>query len=141
MGSESDDAIGPVDYLVLQLPTARADGSIAAALAQIVESGAITVLDVMVLQKDSDGTVSGVDLDALDHEMTVFAGARSGMLGEDEQAEAGSILEPGMTAAVLVYENAWARPFVAAARNVGAEVLASARIPADVVNEALDALD
>ncbi len=136
-----DEVTGPIDYLILQLATDRRDGSIAAALLDLVRSGTVTILDLMILQKDADGVVSGLDLDALDGELRVFAGARSGLLGEDDQADAGSTLEPGTTAAVLVYENAWARPFVAAARSAGADVIASARIPADVLNDALDALD
>lgn len=132
---------GPVDYLVLQLPTERRDGSIVAALLDLVESGTVTILDLMIIVKDLDGTVRGVDLDAIDGELTAFAGARSGLLGDDDTADAGSVLEPGTTAAVLVYENAWARGFVAAARDSGAEVVASARIPADVLMSAIDALD
>lgn len=136
-----DDVIGPVDYLVLQMPTDRQDGSIAAALLELVESGTVTILDLMILQKDDSGVVSGIELDALDGELRVFAGARSGLLDDSDREEAGAALEPGTTAAVLVYENAWARPFVAAARNAGADLVASARIPADVLLDALDALD
>jgi len=140
MSTHTADVTGPVDYLVLRLPTDRRDGSVAAALADLVDSGTITLLDLMVVQKDDDGVVSGVDLDVLGGELTVFAGARSGLLGDDERADAGSILDPGSTAAVLLYENAWARGFVAAARDQGAEVLASARIPATTLMDALDAL-
>lgn len=136
-----DDVIGPVDYLVLQMPTDQRDGSIAAALLDLVDTGTVTILDLMVVQKDDNGVVSGIELDALDGELRIFAGARSGLLDDSDRDEAGSALEPGTTAAVLVYENAWARPFVAAARGAGADVVASARIPADVLNSALDALD
>jgi hypothetical protein len=135
------DVTGPVDYLVLQMPSQARDGSIAAALLDLVESGTVTILDLMVVEKDLDGSVRGVDLDAVGGELTAFAGARSGLLGDDEREDAGSVLEPGTTAAVLVYENAWARGFVAAARNAGAEVVASARIPADVLMSAVEALD
>ena len=136
-----DDATGPVDYLVLQLPTDRRDGSIAAALLDLVERGTITILDLMIVEKGTDGSVIAVDIDAIDGELRIFAGARSGLLGEDELGDAGGLLAPGTTAAVLVYENAWARDFVAAAYSVGAEVVASARIPATVLMDALDALD
>lgn len=137
----TDEVTGPVDYLVLQLPTERADGSIAAALGDLVEAGTVTILDLMIIEKSADGTVRGIDLDVIDDELRVFAGAASGLLGDDETADAGGLLEPGMTAAVLVYENAWARPFVAAARSAGAEVVASARIPADVLMSAIDVLE
>lgn len=136
-----DEVTGPVDYLVLQMPSARRDGSIAAAVADLVESGTVTILDLMIVEKDLDGNVSGIDIDAIDGELTAFAGARSGLLGDDDWSDAGSVLEPGTTAAVLVYENAWARPFVAAVRGAGAYVVASARIPADVLMSAIDGLE
>jgi hypothetical protein len=44
-------------------------------------------------------------------------------------------------AALIVYENTWAAPFVAAVRDSGGELIASTRIPAPDVMEALDALD
>ncbi len=139
MTSQNDDVSGPVDYLVLQLATDRRDGSIAAALMDLVQDGTITLLDLAVVEVGDDGTVTALDIDATG-ELTVFAGAVSGLLGDDELSDAAGILEPGTTAAVLLYENAWARRFVAAARASGAEVIASARIPADVVMAALDAL-
>jgi len=141
MAAQGGEAVGPIDYLVLQLATDRRDGSIADALTDLVQSGTITLLDLAVVQVDIDGTVAGIELDAFGGQLTAFAGARSGLIGDDELADAGGILEPGTTAAILLYENAWARPFVAAAQSQGAEVLASARIPAAAVMDALDALD
>ncbi len=111
------DAVGPVDYLVLQLASDRRDGSVAAALMDLVQTGTITLLDLAVVQVDDDGTVTGIDLDAIDGQLSMFAGARSGLIGDDELADAGGILEPGTTAAILLYENAWARRFVAAAHS------------------------
>ncbi|HTN99985.1 MAG TPA: DUF6325 family protein [Microthrixaceae bacterium] len=141
MAIHLDEVTGPVDYLVLRLPTDRQDGSVAQALADLVDSGLIMLLDVMVVQKDRAGVVSGLELNAVDGALRMFAGARSGLLGDDELADAGSVLDPGTTGAVLLYENSWARPFVAAARSQGAEVVASARISADVLMDALVVLD
>jgi hypothetical protein len=70
-----------------------------------------------------------------------LAGARSGLVGDEDIIEAGEALEPGTVAALLVYENAWAIPFIKAARSSGGQVVATARIPADVVMEAVAALD
>ena len=70
-----------------------------------------------------------------------FAGARSGLLGKEDGLEAANALDPGTTGVVLVYENAWAGPFVAAARAAGGELVASSRLTADEVIDALDALD
>ena len=50
-------------------------------------------------------------------------------------------MEPGTSAALIVYENSWAVPFVGAVRAAGGELIASARIPAPDVVAALDALE
>jgi hypothetical protein len=55
--------------------------------------------------------------------------------------QAAEALEPGRLAALLVYENTWAIPFVAAARESGGELIAGARLPAQDVMDALDALE
>ena len=63
------------------------------------------------------------------------------MLGDDDLKQAGEAMNPGTIAALIVYENAWAIPFVGAALEEGGAVVASARIPATDVIAALDALD
>lgn len=131
------DVHGPVDYLVVELDLDRADGSVADELFELVKAGTIRIYDIAVVARDDDGTVRGLDLS--DAGLTVFEGAGSGLLGQEDFDELANALEPGRAAAVLVYENTWAIPFVAAARRIGAEVVASARIPADVLIEALDA--
>jgi hypothetical protein len=62
-------------------------------------------------------------------------------LSEDDIAEAGGALEPGKLAVLIVYENTWAIPFVAAAMESGGELIAGARIPAQDVMDVLDALE
>ncbi|GAA4929713.1 hypothetical protein EV188_101379 [Actinomycetospora succinea] len=51
--------------------------------------------------------------------------------------EAGAVLDPGATAAVLVYENVWAAPLANALRRNGAQLVAGGRIPVDEVEAAL----
>lgn len=136
---------GPVDFVILEFESANADGSMAAAVLDLVDQGVITLLDVTLLARGEDGSFAMVDLDALEEGelggITVLAGARSGLLGDDDLAEAVNAMTPGTTAAILVYENTWAVPFVTAAHRVGAEFVASGRIPADELVAALDALD
>lgn len=136
---------GPVDFVILEFESANADGSMAAAVLDLVDQGVITLLDVTLVARGEDGSFAMVDLDALEEGelggITVLAGARSGLLGDDDLAEAVNAMTPGTTAAILVYENTWAVPFVTAAHRVGAEFVASGRIPADELVAALDALD
>ena len=134
---------GPVDFLVVELPTARATGDVAFPyLVDLVDRGIIRVLDLVVIRREDDGSVVAAGLEELDDGSTslaVFAGARSGLLGDDDLSEAANAVEPGRTAVVLVYENAWAAPFATALRRNGAQLVASGRIPVQALLAALDA--
>ncbi|MFM7062037.1 MAG: DUF6325 family protein [Actinomycetes bacterium] len=136
---------GPVDYLIIEFQAARANGSMVEAVLDLVDRGIIRLYDVLVIQKDADGSFSGVELSDLaqDHlgGIAAFAGARSGLLGDDDLAEAANAVAPGAAAAVLVYENTWAIPFVAAAHSVGAEFVAGGRIAGADLMTALDTLE
>jgi len=136
---------GPVDYVIVEFESANADGSMATAVLDLVDQGIITLLDVTLVAKGDDGSFAMVDFDALEDGdlggITVLAGARSGLIDDDDLAEAVNAMTPGTTAAVIVYENTWAVPFVTAAHRMGAQFVASGRIPADDLVAALDALD
>jgi Family of unknown function (DUF6325) len=142
---EPTDVHGPIDFLLVEFQAERMTGEAAAALLDLVERGIVRVYDLLVVRKELDGTFSGIDLADISADglggFAAFAGARSGLLGDDDLAQAADAMEPGTMAAMIVYENTWAIPFVAAAQRNGAQVIASARIPADVVTEVLDELE
>jgi Family of unknown function (DUF6325) len=71
----------------------------------------------------------------------VFEGASSGLLGEDDAAKAAAEIEPGSAAVMIVYENRWAAPFVAAVRRNGGVPIAFERIPTQDLLDALDAVE
>lgn len=135
------DAHGPIDFVLLEFPGEKLTGRAGEELMRLVESGTIHLLDLLVVGKNPDGDVFLLDLSGDSDGFTMLAGARSGLLGDDDVAEAGAVLEPGRVAALIVYENAWAVPFVEAARESGGELVASARIPATDVMSALDDLE
>lgn len=143
--TDADDVLGPIDLLVIEWREENMTGEAAAALLDLVEQGIIRIFDLLVVRKDEDGTFSGIDIEDLSDEdlggFVAFSGARSGLLGDDDVAEAANALEPGTMAALIVYENAWAVPFVRAARGVGAQVVARVHIPADDLIATLDALE
>lgn len=143
MTRAADDAVGPIDFVLLEFPADRLDGSAAAELERLVEAGTVRLLDLLVLAKTADGITAAVE--ATD---PVFAavfgdltGAQSGILSDEDVEEAAHALEPGTVAALIVYENTWAAPFVAAARRNGGDVVASGRIPAADVMEVIEALE
>jgi hypothetical protein len=143
--SEEFEEMGPIDYLVVEFPGSRMTGEGFPLLIDLVERGIIRVLDLQFLTKAADGSVSGLDIadltgdGALD--LAVFDGASSGLLGQEDLVEAAEALEPGSSAAVVVYENLWAAPLAAALRRGGGQLVASGRIPVPALVAALDAVE
>ncbi len=143
---DGDVELGPIDYLVVEWPAGKKPtGEGLPLLADLVDRGLIRVLDLAFVHKDEDGSVVGLDLDALGAdgapELTLFEGASSGLLGDDDYMEAGTAIEPGCSAALLVYENTWAAPFATALRRSGAQLVANGRIPVNAIIAALDELE
>lgn len=136
-----DDAIGPIDFILIELDPDKLKGEAAAALLDLVDAGIVRLLDVALLAKDADGNVAAIDLGDAAGDFAAVAGAQSGLLSDEDLAEAGDALEPGKVGAIIVYENAWAAPFAAAVRRAGGELIASARLTAQEVLDALDALE
>ncbi len=144
--SDTEVAIGPIDYLIVEWPEGtQPTGEALSQLVDLVDHGLIRVLDLAFVRKEADGTIVGIDVSDLavegDPSLTVFEGASSGLLGEDDRTEAGAAIEIGCSAALLVYENTWAAPFAAAVRRSGAQLVATGRIPIDAVVAALDDLE
>jgi hypothetical protein len=132
---------GPIDYVLLEFDGSQPLDETAAALLALVDQGVVALYDLAAIRKEADGTFSGIALDELGGQFAAFAGARSGLLGDDDLAQAADALEPGTVAALIVYENTWAIPFIGAAQRAGGQMVATARIPAQDVIEALDALE
>ncbi len=138
------DVHGPIDFLLIEFQSDRLSGEAAQALLDLVDKGIVTLYDVLVVGKTDDGEAYALDLAESVDQLGGFADlawVRSGLLTEDDMREAAGSMEPGTLAVLIVYENAWAVPFVAAARDAGGELIAGARIPAQDVMDALDALE
>jgi hypothetical protein len=139
------DVHGPIDFVLIEFSGDRLTGRVAQALMDLVDRDIIRVYDVLVVGKNADGNVYDVDLGdtaaGLAAGFVDLAWARSGLLSDDDMRLAADALEPGTLAALVVYENTWAIPFVAAAREAGGELVAGARIPAQDVMAALDELE
>jgi Family of unknown function (DUF6325) len=145
-GGDFGGEIGPVDLVVIAFPPeAPMTGEAAPLLVDLVERGIVRVLDVMFVLKEADGTFSGFDATNLEGRgvgsFSVFEGASSGLLGEDDVATAAAAIEPGTAVVMIVYENRWAAPFAAAVRRNGGVVIENQRIPVADLLDALDAVD
>ena len=140
---DSVDELGPVDWIVVEFPGSKFNGEIAPALADLVDRGIVRVLDLLVLVKDSAGSLEAFELSDLD--VSVIGGLRSyetelAMLLSAEDVESiAAAVEPGSSAAVLVWENRWSVPFASAVRRSGGQLVASGRIPVQALLAAVEA--
>jgi hypothetical protein len=141
----SEQQVGPIDYLALEFPEAKITGRGLAILLDLVDRGIIRILDLRFVVRAADGSFTAMAVSDLDGDgeldLAIFEGVESGLLDDDDLAQAASLIAPGSAAGLLVYENTWAGPFVTAMRDAGGEVLASGRIPATDVIAMLDELE
>jgi uncharacterized membrane protein len=144
VNADALDEMGPIDYILVEWPGRQPNGEVAPHLVDLVDRGLIRIIDLAFIAKDADGTVAGLELADLGGEvaeLAIFEGASSGLIHDDDIAAAAEVLEPGTSAALLVYENAWAAPFAAAVRRSGGQLVASGRIPVEDLLAALDAAE
>jgi len=137
-------SIGLIDVVLLEFPEHTPTGEVAAELLAAADAGAIALYDIIAVRKGVDSSVDGFELSELDDgevAMSMFSGARSSLLGEDDVAVAGSVLTPGSMAVVLVYENTWAAPLTSAVHRAGGELTARLRLAAQAVGDQLDVLE
>ena len=135
--------IGPVDYLIVAFPGNKFKGEIAPALAKLVEAGTIRIIDLAFVGKSANGDVVAMELTDIDPEVRAGfekAGVEvNGLLNEDDLQAAGEELEPNSSAALLVWENVWAREVAQAMRDAGGVLLDFERLPHEVVQAAREA--
>ena len=145
--SDDFDQMGPVDYLVIEFPGSRLTGEGLPLLVDLVDRRIIRLLDMLFVKKLQDGSVTSLDIkELMDDERSagglgVFTGATSGLVGGDDLPAVADVLEPGSSAAIIVYENLWAAPLARALRRAGAQLVAGGRIPVQALLATLDALE
>jgi Family of unknown function (DUF6325) len=138
------DELGPVDYLIVAFPGNEFRGEIGPALADLVEAGTIRIIDIAFVGKSAEGEIVAFELTDLDPE--VAAGLEklgvevNGLFNEDDLMSAGEELEPDSSAALLVWENVWARDVAQKMRDAGGVLLDFERLPHEVVQAAREAV-
>jgi Family of unknown function (DUF6325) len=131
--------IGPVEYLVLGFPGNQFTGAIAPALADLTKSGTIRILDLVFIAKDADGEVVAIELEEHDESdaFSELQGEIGGLLSPDDIEHAAEELEPGSSAALLIWEDTWAAPLADALRESGGVLIEGGRVPHDLIEAAL----
>ena len=139
------DELGPVDWIVVEFPGSRFRGEIAPILDDLTERGTIRVLDLLLIRKAEDGALDFFELSDLDEDemgsIRAYETALATLLSEDDVNAAAAAVQPGSTAALLVWENRWAAPFGSAVRRAGGQLVAEGRIPVQALLAAAEAGD
>jgi Family of unknown function (DUF6325) len=139
------DTMGPISYVIAQFPGNKMTGEGLPILVDLVDRGVIRILDLMFVTRDNDGSIRAVELSDIDHDgefdLAVFEGASSGLLDDSDVGDAASVIEPGSSAGILIFENRWATSFTQALRRGGAELVAAGYIPHDGISASLDATE
>ena len=108
---------------------------------RLSESDLVRILDIVVITKDEDGSVSAMELDDLadTDEIRALEADLAEILAADDIAHLAEAMEPGTVAGAIVWENVWAAPFASAARRAGGQLIASGRIPIQAIAASLEA--
>jgi hypothetical protein len=136
-------SIGPVEYLVVGFPGNQFNGEIAPALGALIDSDTIRILDLVFIAKDADGNHVAVEFDehdALD-DFGKLSGEVGGLISNDDIEYAAAGLEPNSSAALLIWEDTWAKPLVDAIRASGGVLIEGARVPHGLIEAALAEAD
>jgi hypothetical protein len=136
------DPLGPVDWIVVEFPGSKFHGEIALAVADLVDRGVVRVLDLVMVRKDDEGSVEAYEIADLNDseigQLRSYEAQLAMLLSENDVAAIAEAVEPGNSAAVLVWENCWATPFGSAVRHAGGQLVASGQIPTQALLAALE---
>jgi hypothetical protein len=134
--------IGPVEYIVVGFPGNQFKGEIAPALADLVDAGTIRIIDIAFAGKDDNGDVVAFELSALDPDvqqaLEKLGAEPTGLFSEEDLTSVAETLDPGSSAAVLAWENVWAKGVAGAIQNAGGELYGYDRVRHEVVVAARD---
>ena len=140
-----DDILGPIDYLAVEFPGGRVTGEEFQVLTDLVQRGVIRVLDLEFIARSGDGSVRRIALDDIEHspdiDVALWAGADSHLLDQSDFDVFASDIAPGSVASILVYENVWEAPLLAAIGRSRAQIVGAGRVTADDLMIALEASD
>ena len=142
MADDELDLLGPIDYTLIGFPGTSFGDQMAKELLALVDAGVVRIYDLVVIQKEADGSYHTLALDDLPADEVggfgSFAGASSGLVADSDVAESADAMEPGTTAVLLVFENSWAAKFARAVRAAGGQLRGYDRIPIQAILDALD---
>lgn len=140
----ADFEFGPAEFMVAQFDTDRPSAGVIQAIADLVATGTVRLLDLLLVERHPDGAVDIIEIEEAGDEIDVsdLRIEAAGIAGDEDVQQVGELLEAGSTGAILVIEHLWAKELASRFFESGGTVLYSERIPAPVLNAvALEADD
>ncbi len=134
--------LGPVSYTVIAFPGNEFNGSIIPEIEKLVTNEVVRILDLVFVGKDENGDTISLEFDQMD-ELAAFGdieGEVGGLVNTEDLDHVAANLPAGNSALVLLWEDLWARPLAEALRGSGGVLIDSARIPAELIEAAMEEL-
>jgi uncharacterized membrane protein len=134
-------SIGPVEFLVISFPSNEFDGRIVPEISKLIESETVRIIDLVFITKDRDGNIVALEIEDLQGDEQAFAsldGEAGELLSDEDIALAAADLDPGSSAAFILWEDLWAAPLAEAIRGAGGIIVSGGRIPHDVLQHAIE---
>ena len=132
-----------MDYVIIEFPAGASNftGEMGTELLKLVDAGTIRLIDVLILDKNEDGSVDATELSDIEElgELQALEAELAELLAEEDVVNLAAAMDPGSTAGVLIYENTWAAPFASAARRSGGQLIANGRIPIQAIIASIEA--
>ena len=136
--------VGPVDIAVIAFDEPKFDGSVAAAISDLVAQGIVRLLDIILVSKDADGVVTIVEVTGVDGDgspdLIAIQGDIPGLISEDDATSAIAGMPNDSAIALLAWENTWLIRAGQAIRANGGSLVAFERIPAADVSAVLESV-
>ena len=138
--------LGPIEVVVVGFPGSEFNGGILPALADVVERDIVSIVDCLLITKDEQGNVEFVEIEEVGSDDDVarlgeLVQGVNGLLSDEDIDAFAEALEPGDSAAALVFEHTWAKPFRDAVVGSGGVMIANVRVPGVIADEVLAAVE
>jgi Family of unknown function (DUF6325) len=132
----------PLELLMVGFPGSQFNGDILPALAELVDSGTIRIVDLVLVAKGDDGLPIIIEVESDAHDLAGLrdiVGDVNGLISEEDIVDLAAGMDPGDSAAIMLFEHTWAGTFADAVRAAKGEVVVSLRIPQEALEEVLAA--
>lgn len=138
--------LGPIEVVVIAFPGSRFNGRILPELGKLLDSGTISIVDGLLVTKDSAGVTTFVEIDEEGRgeeaaRLAELCDQFRELISDEDVAELAADLDPDSSAAILVFEHTWVRPLRDAIVDAGGVLAADIRVPREAVDDVMAALE